>query len=173
MERLKIVTEEEGRMAAAETLKAIYNVGDSLRVQGIHDAVRDFKEVKQGVDDRVKGIGDMAVIGAQKMLNLSSLSPIFIILGVERTGRPMESGLAAIGAESLKTTNDSDSSNKIEYEYVDNMTQGSMRDTLEGASDGAGNIGKVQGPIKGTGVRGVGGAHIIRNPSSEPLPSVS
>jgi hypothetical protein len=28
--------------------------------------MRDFKEIKQGVDDRVKGIGGMAVIGAQK-----------------------------------------------------------------------------------------------------------
>jgi len=168
LQRLKAVTEEEGRMAAAETLKAIYYVGDSLRVQGIHDGVRDFKEVKQGVDDRVKGIGDTAVIGAQKMLKLSSLSPIFIILGVERTGRQMASDLDAIGEESLKTTNELDSSNKIEY--VHNMTHGTMRDTLEGASDGAWDVGKVLGTMKGAGVRG---AYIIRNSSSEPLPSVS
>jgi len=75
----------------------------------------------------------------------------------------------AIHAETLKTTNEAD--NKMEY--VDNMTQRSMRDTLEGASDGAGNADNVQDLIKETEVRGVKGAHIIRNLSSEPPPTVS
>jgi len=72
----------------------------------------------------------------------------------------------AIHAETLKTTNEAD--NKVEY--VDNMTQRSMRDTLEGASDGAGNADNVQDPIKETEVRRVESAHIIRNPNhSRPL----
>jgi len=51
-------------MAAAEALKAIHDVGD--RVQGIQDAVRDFKEINQGGDNRMKGVDDMVVIGAPK-----------------------------------------------------------------------------------------------------------
>ena len=70
LQKLKTVTEEEARMVGAVTLKAVHGVGDS--VQGIHNAMRDFKETKQGVDDRVKGIGGMAVIGAQKGLNFSA-----------------------------------------------------------------------------------------------------
>ena len=86
-QRLETATVEETRMAAAEALKVIHDVGDG--VQGIHDAVkavedhvRDVKEIIQGVDERVKGIGDMVVIGAQKVLNLSSLSSMFILFGV-------------------------------------------------------------------------------------------
>ncbi len=70
----------------------------------------------------------------------------------------MASDSGAIDAESLKTTNEANT----EIEYVDNMTQG-IRDTLEGASDGAGNADNVHGPIKETEARGVEGAHIIRN----------
>ena len=75
----------------------------------------------------------------------------------------------AIHAETVKTTDEAD--NKIEH--IDNMTQRSMRDTPEGTSVGSGNADKVQDPIKETEVRGVEGAHIIRNLSSEPLPTVS
>ena len=166
LERLKTVTEEEARMAAAEALKVIHDVGD--RVQGIHDAVREFKETKQGGDDRVKGIGDMVAIGAQKMLNLLSLSSMLILLCLENIGRQMTSNPEAMDAETLKTTNEAN--NKIEY--VDNMTQDNMHDTLEAAEDGAGNADNVQGPMKETEARGVEGAHIIRNLSSELIPSV-
>ena len=78
-------------MTGAEALKAIHSVG-----QGIHDAVkvvedrmRDVKGMIQDVDDRVKGIADMVVIGAQKMLNLSSLSSMFILWKVPRTVQGM------------------------------------------------------------------------------------
>jgi len=91
LQRLEKVTVEETRMAAAEALKAIhdvgYKVGDSA--QGIHDAVhdtvqavkdgvRDVEAMIKGVDDRVKRIGDDVVtIGAQQMFNLSSLLSFF------------------------------------------------------------------------------------------------
>ena len=166
LQRLETVTAEEARMAGAEALKAIHGVGDG--VQGIHDAVkavedrvRGVEEKIQGVDDRVKGIGDMVVLGAQKILNLSSLSSIFIPSGVDKTGRQMVSNPGAIDAESLKTTNEANLNTKIEY--VDNMTQGSIRVTLEGTSDDAGNADSVHGPIKDTEARGVQSAHIIRN----------
>ena len=142
LQRLKTVTEEETRMATAEALKAIHSVGD--RIQGIHDAVKDSGEIKQGDDDRVKGIGDMVVIGTQKLLCLSSLFPMFISLGVEKTGRQMMSDPHAIHAGALNTTNSVN--NKIEN--VDNMTKDSMHDTLEGASHGAENVDNVQGRLK-------------------------
>ena len=175
LQRLETVTVEEARMAAAEALKAIHGIGDG--VQGIHDAVkavgdcvRDVKEMIQGADDRVKGIGDTVVIGAQEMLNLSSLSSVFILLSVEKSGRQMTTDPDMIHAESPKTRDEAN--NKIEN--VDNMTQGSsMRDTLEGASDGVGNADSVQGPIKETEARGIKGAHIIRNRSFELLLRVS
>ena len=174
LQRLETVTVEETRMAAAEALKAIHGVGDG--VQGIHDAVkavgdcvRDVKEMIQGVDDRVKGIGDTVVIGAQEMLNLSSLSSVFILLGVENSGRQMTPDPDMIHAESHKTRDEAN--NKIEN--VDNMAQAIMRDTLEGALDGVGNPDSVQGPIKETEARGIEGAHIIRNRSSELLLRVS
>jgi len=75
LQRLKTVTEEEARMAAAEALKAIHDVGN--RVQGIHDAVRDFKGINQGGDDRMKGVGDMVVIGASK-----NVEPLISVLNV-------------------------------------------------------------------------------------------
>ena len=75
LERLKTVTEEEARMAAAEALKAIHDVGD--RVQGIQDAVRVFKEINQGGDNRMKGVGDMVVIGAPK-----NVEPLISVLNV-------------------------------------------------------------------------------------------
>ena len=60
LQRLEIVTVDETRMAAAEALKAIHDVGNGVR--GIHDAVkvvedcvRDTKEIIQAVDDRMKG----------------------------------------------------------------------------------------------------------------------
>jgi len=90
------------------------------------------------------------------MLNLSSRSSMFILLGVEKTGQ-MASDPNAIDAESLNATKQVN--NKLEY--VDNVTQGSIRDTLEGASDGAGNADNVHGPIKETEARGVEGAHNI------------
>jgi len=81
-----------------------------------------------------------------------------ILLGVEKTGQ-MASDPNAMDAGSLEATKQV---NK-EIEYVDKVTQGSMRDALEGASDGAGNADSVHGPIKETEARGVEGAHIIRN----------
>jgi len=93
---------------------------------------------------------------------------MLILLRVEKKERQMASDHDAIHAETLKTTNGAN--NKIEY--VGNMAQGSMRNTLEGAPDGAGNSDNIQGPTKWTGTRGVGGAHIIRKLSSELPPSL-
>ena len=154
-------------MVGAVTMTALHGVGDS--VKGIYDAMRGFEETKQGVDDGVKGIGGVALIGVQKILNLSSLFSIFILLGVEKTGRQMASDPHTVHAGSLMTTNEAN--NKIEY--VGNITRSSMRDTLEGALHSTGNSDNVHGPITGTVARGVEGVHIIRNLLSELLPSGS
>lgn len=166
LQRLETATVEEVQMAAAEALKAIHKVRDVARE--IHHTVRDVREMIRGGGDRVKGIDDKAVIGAQKVLILSSLSPMLILLRVEKTERQMASDHEAIHAETPKTTKEAN--NRIQC--VGNMAQGCMCDTLEGASEGAGNSDSVQNPIKRTGAGGVGGAHIICNLSSGLLPSV-
>ena len=66
--KLEKVTVEEARMAAAEALKAIHDVGD--KVDG---AVKAIEEMIRCVDDRVKGIGNMVITGAQSFFNLSTL----------------------------------------------------------------------------------------------------
>ena len=118
LQPLEKVIVEDARMAGAEGL-----IGNML----------------QGVDDRMKGIGDM-VIGAQKMFNLSSLFSIFIRLGVEKNGQRTANNLDATTEESLKNTNEAN--NKIEV--IDNKTQG-IRDTLEGVSNTARNVDNEQG----------------------------
>ena len=71
LQRLENVTVEETRMAAAETLKAIHNIGDKVEndVHGIHDAVKavgeSIKGMIQDVDGRVKVIGDIVTTGAR------------------------------------------------------------------------------------------------------------
>jgi hypothetical protein len=166
LQRLETVTAEEARMVGAEALRAIHGVGDA--VKAVEGRVRGVEERIEGVNDRVKGIGDMVVLGAQKMLNLSSLSSIFMPLGVDKTERQIASESGMIDAEDLKTTNEANA----KIECVDNMTQGGMRDTPEGASDAVGNADNVRGPINET-KPGVKGARIIRNFSSEPLLSIS
>ena len=67
---LENVTMEEARMAGAEALKAIHDVGGKVEneAHGIHDAVKAFGNRIEGmiqrVDDRVRGIGDMVITGA-------------------------------------------------------------------------------------------------------------
>jgi hypothetical protein len=89
LQPLEKVIVEEARMAGAEGLKAIHGVSNKTgdEVYGIHDAVKVVEgmigNMLQGVDDRIKGIGDM-IIGGQKMFNLSSLFSMFIRLGVTK-----------------------------------------------------------------------------------------
>ena len=95
LQRLEKVAVEEARMAAAEALKAIhdvgYKVGDEARgihdavhdaahdtVQAVKDGVRDVEAIVKGVDDRVKRIGDVVTIGAQNMFNFSSLLSLLL-----------------------------------------------------------------------------------------------
>jgi hypothetical protein len=74
LQRLEQVTLEEARMAAAESLKAIYGVGSKLQdaLKAVEDRLRDMEGMlhggdnrRQGVDDRVKNIGDKAMNSAQ------------------------------------------------------------------------------------------------------------
>jgi hypothetical protein len=63
LQRLEQVTVEEARMAAAESLKATHGVNSN--VQGMLKAMENrlmigMKGMLQGVDDRVKDIGDKA-----------------------------------------------------------------------------------------------------------------
>ena len=179
LQRLEKVTVEEARMAAAESLKAIHSIGDKVEdeANGIHDAVKavedrvrgvegmiqDVGDLLQGVDDRVKGIGDMVIIGAQDLLYSSSLFSVFMPLGVEKTGRQIANDPDAMAAESLKTTNESDS----KIEIVNNKTR-ITSNTLQGVWDRARNIDNVEGPVMGIEASRVDGAQVIHNQSSMP-----
>jgi hypothetical protein len=66
LKKLDKLTNEEARMATAQTLKATHAVDD--RVRGVEDKVHDVENRVAGVDDRVAGVDDkVAVIidGAQ------------------------------------------------------------------------------------------------------------
>jgi uncharacterized protein (DUF2164 family) len=177
LQRLEKVTVEEARIAAAEALKAIHDVGDKVGdgVQGIHDAVkavetrmRDVEGMIKGVDDRVKGIGDMVTIGAQKVFGLSSLFSLFTLLSVTKLGRHVANEPDKMLAEGLKTTNNVDDN----VEVIDNKTR-AIRDTLGGVSDRAGNIDNIQVPVNKIEASGVDGVQLIRNQSSTLLLSIS
>ena len=87
-----------GSLNGTEAPKSILGVGNKVgdEVQGIRDAVQPLKgsvkdgeemvqgDVLQGVDDRVKGISNMVIIGEQAMFNFISRLAMFISLGVEK-----------------------------------------------------------------------------------------
>jgi hypothetical protein len=78
LQRLEHMTQEEIRMANAETFKTIHDVDNKVgdRTDGVQDALQaaqdkiedmlqDVTDILQGVDDRVKDISDKVVNGAQ------------------------------------------------------------------------------------------------------------
>ena len=76
LQRLEVVTLEEARMAAAESLKAIHGVGTNVQdtLKAMEDRMRNIEGIlqgvdvgdrSQGVDDRGKNIGDSAIISEQ------------------------------------------------------------------------------------------------------------
>jgi hypothetical protein len=60
LQRLEVVTPEEARMAAAESLKAIHGVGTNVQdaLKAIEDRLRGMEGILQGVDDRLQGVDD-------------------------------------------------------------------------------------------------------------------
>jgi hypothetical protein len=60
LQRLEVVTLEEARMAAAESLKAIHGVGTNVQdaLKAIEDRIRGMEGILQGVDDRLQGVDD-------------------------------------------------------------------------------------------------------------------
>ena len=59
LKRLDRLTQEEARMAAAETLKIAHTV--DKKVEGVADTVSAIDNRVAGVDDRVAGVGDRVV----------------------------------------------------------------------------------------------------------------
>jgi methyl-accepting chemotaxis protein len=62
LQRLDKLTQEEARMASAESLKVTHNVDDRVRdvggkVEDVQDDVQDVGNKVQDVDNRVQGIG--------------------------------------------------------------------------------------------------------------------
>jgi prophage DNA circulation protein len=187
LQRLEKVTVEETRMAAAEALKAIhdvgYKVGDSaleihdavhdaahFTVQAVKDGVRDVEAMIKGVDDRVKRIGEMVTIGARKMFNSSSLLLLFSPFSVKNLGRQMANDPGVIAAESLKISRKS--TYRIGHQIISNKTQG-IHETLEHVSDIARSVDKAQGPVNEIEVSGVDGTQAIPSNASTVSLSIS
>ena len=72
LQRLEVVTLEEARMAAAESLKAIHGVGTNVQatLKAMEDRMRSIEGILQGADvgnrsrganDRGKNIGDNTI----------------------------------------------------------------------------------------------------------------
>ena len=60
LQRLEVVTLDEARMAAAESLKAIHGVGTNVQdtLKAMEDRMRGLEGILQGVGDRLQGVED-------------------------------------------------------------------------------------------------------------------
>ena len=56
LEKLEVVTLDEARMAAAESLKAIHGVGTNIQntLKAMEDRMRDMEGMLHGVGDRLR-----------------------------------------------------------------------------------------------------------------------
>jgi hypothetical protein len=61
LQKLENVTLEEARMAAAEALKAIHEVGDQVgdKVDGVQDTLKVVEDRMRGVEGMLQGVGDI------------------------------------------------------------------------------------------------------------------
>ena len=81
LQRLEVVTLEEARMAAAESLKAIHGVSTNVQdtLKAMEDRMRGMEGILQGVGDRLQGVDDRGpgknmsddVIIGEKTVNVS------------------------------------------------------------------------------------------------------
>ena len=83
LERLETVAVDEARMAAAEALKAIHGVGTNVQnsLKAVEDRMRGMEGTykSQGVDDRVKDIGDKTISGAQTVSSVITTLIVYTI----------------------------------------------------------------------------------------------
>jgi hypothetical protein len=99
LQRLETVTMEEAKMAAAESLKAIHEVGNKVgdkvdgvlkvveeRMRGVEGMLQGVGDILQGVDGRVKDIGNKFIPGAQTIrLAITALIVYTIRCGENKT----------------------------------------------------------------------------------------
>jgi hypothetical protein len=62
-------------------------------LQGFEGTLQSVTDMMQGVDDRVKEIGDKVINSAQTVQEPCPLLSLFIRLGVEKTGRQTENNV--------------------------------------------------------------------------------
>ena len=69
--RLEEVTLEEARMAAAESLKVVHDVGSNVQdtLKAVEDRIRGVEGVLQGVGDRLQGVDDRVKDIGVKVIN--------------------------------------------------------------------------------------------------------
>lgn len=88
LQRLEVVTLEEARMAAAESLKAIHGVGTNVqdtlkamedRMRGLEGMLQGVGNRLQGVDDRGKNIDEKAISSAQTVLFVMTILIVYAV----------------------------------------------------------------------------------------------
>jgi hypothetical protein len=164
LQKLEKVAAEEARMASAESLKAIHDVGHKVgdEAHGIHDAVKAVEDRVKEVEGIVRGIGDMVITGARSLCNLLSLLFILTAIGIEKPGLQVANDPDAMVAESSKISGEADNN----IEAVDNEAPG-VRNIPKGIPNRARNVNRVRIPVSEIEVSGMDGAHAIyNNPST-------
>ena len=80
LQRLEVVTLDEARMAAAESLKAIHGVGTNVQdtLKAMEDRMRGLEGILQGVGDRLQGVEDRGKNIDEKAIN-SAQTVLFVI----------------------------------------------------------------------------------------------
>jgi hypothetical protein len=83
--RLEIVTLEEARMAAAESLKAIHGVGTNVQdtLKAMEDRMRGMEGILQGVGDRLQGVDDRGKnMGDDVIISEQTVTVSLVITGL-------------------------------------------------------------------------------------------
>ena len=163
--RLEEVTLQEARMAAAESLRAIYGVGSNVQdmLKAMEDRMRGMEGMLQGrlkgIDDRVK---DKAANSAQPLLWIITLI-VYIHLDAEEAGPQMSNDLDAGAAEGLTTAHG-----------IDDKVQPLQRvhDTRQGVCNRAIDLDEERNTVPDTGSRVIDGQPVILNRSFMPTLSV-
>jgi hypothetical protein len=71
LQKLEVVTLEEARMAAAESLKAIHGVGTNVQdtLKAMEDKMRGMEGMLQGVGDKLQGVDDRGENTGDRVIN--------------------------------------------------------------------------------------------------------
>ena len=84
LQRLELVTLEEARMAAAESLKAIHGVGINVQdtLKAIEDRMKGMEGMLQGVGDRFQGVNDRGKNNGDRVINSAQSVTVSLVITI-------------------------------------------------------------------------------------------